>query len=317
MPQFKAFVGIDVSKATLDVFLHPEAVSFQVPNSKAGFKTLVKRLGASGDTAIALEASGGYEGQATAALSEAGFAVYLLDPAQVKGFARSLRQKAKTDRIDATLIARCLSACVDELMPFEAKAHGDVAELVAYRRSLVRELTELAIRTEQATTALVKRLLSQKTSRIKAELGLVEKAIADAIAKSESLSQKDRLLRTAHGVGPVLAATLIARMPELGRVSSRKIASLAGVAPFKRKSGKTEKPARCQGGRPDIRATLYMAALAILRRKDHPFSAFARGLTARGKPAKLVITAVMRKLIVALNAMVAQNTPWRANEAAG
>jgi transposase len=315
MPQFKAFVGIDVSKATLDVFLHPEAVCFQVPNTKTGLKTLTKRLSTCGEAAIALEASGGYERRAIGELRKAGFSVYLLDPLQVKGFARSLRQKAKTDRIDASLIARCLAACAGDLFPAGETGQAALAELVAYRRTLVRDLSELAIRLEQTANALLKRLLSQKARMIKAQLRLIEREIAAAIGQDGSLAQKARLLRSAPGVGPVLAATLIARLPELGGLSSRKIASLAGVAPFARQSGKTQKPARCQAGRPDIRATLYMGALAILRQKHHPFSAFARRLTAKGKPAKLVIIAVMRKLIVALNAMIQTNTPWKAQAA--
>lgn len=316
MTQFKAFVGIDVSKAALDVFLHPEAISFQVPNTKTGLKTLIKRLGAREGAAVALEASGGYERRAIGELRQAGFAVYLLDPLQVKGFARSLRQKAKTDRIDASLIARCLAACVDDLIPASESAQADLAELVAYRRTLVRNLSELAIRLEQTGNGLVKRLMSQKARRIEAELRLIEGAIATAIGKDGPLAQKARLLRSAPGVGPVLAATLLARLPELGGASSRQIASLAGVAPFARQSGKTEKPARCQGGRPDVRATLYMGALAVLRQKHHPFSAFAQRLTVKGKPSKLVIVAVMRKLIVALNAMIQTKTPWKAQAAA-
>lgn len=310
MPQEYTFVGIDVSKDRLDgQVLGGER--FSVANDPAGLKELVCRCKRLGPVAIGLEASGGYEKAALAKLFKAGLDVWRLDAAQVRAFARGLGRRAKTDKIDAEVIARCLAVVWQDTRPWRPNPAAEAVEaLTAFRRKLVEEQTALKCQLDQAAHPLVTRIVKQSITAVKHRLLLLEKEIASAIAADPELARKNAQLQSAPGVGPVLAATLIAELPELGRLSSREIAALVGVAPFDRQSGRSVRPGRCRGGRHAVRAALYMGALSAVRAGKQPVAAFHKRLTQAGKPYKLAIVAVMRKLLVALNAMLRDNKEW-------
>lgn len=311
MPQMSGFVGIDVSKERLEVYIHPTGEAFSLGNDKAGWRGLARRF-AGRALAVAAEASGGYERGVLAHLSSHGLAVFLLDPGQVKSFARLERQRAKTDAIDARLIACCLAQVIDGLAPYRHDAAGqELAELVAYRSALVAERSALQGRMDQATTSLVKRLLKASLATLQGRITLLDKEIARTIAAQEAFRRKAALLASAPGAGPVLVSTLIARLSELGQLSSRQIAALVGVAPYDRQSGARRRHGRCQAGRGDVRRVLYMATLAAIRMTGHPLRAFYERLTANGKPPKLAILAAMRKFLTTLNAMMRDQTTWR------
>lgn len=308
MTQTEVFVGIDVSKERLDVF-STAGERFSVANDAVGLERLAARV--SGARAVGLEASGGYEVPALKALAQEGVAVYRLDPAQVRAFARSRGQRAKTDAIDARMIALCLCAGLDDLTPFACNAAtARLAELAALRRRLVGQKAALAGSADRASDAFVRALMAELEATLAALTARLDAEIAVAIAAEPSLREKAAHLRSAPGVGPVLATTLLANLPELGRVGSRQIAALVGVAPYDQQSGRRQRPARCAAGRRQIRNVLYMAALAAIRAQKRPFFQTYERLRAAGKPAKLAITAIMRKMIVVLNAMLRDAKPF-------
>ena len=314
MTNHTTFIGIDISKNYLDVHFLQSNKRLRLENSKAGCGQLRKYLAKLPCPVVGLEASGGYERQVLRRLTAAGFDTYCLDPAQVHAYSRSRGQRAKTDAIDAEMIARCLRQNHETLRPYaHDPATEELAELVAFRATLVKHAAKLACRIEQARLAMIVRMLKAQRRQIKARIVLINKTIADIIASSATLTQKVKILRSMPGVGPVLGFTLLARLPELGILDGRKIAALCGLAPFARQSGKSKRPGRCQAGRRDIRSVLYMAALSAMRMKSHPLTKFAERLKADSKPFKVVITAVMHKMIIMLNAMLRNNKNWKAD----
>lgn len=308
MTQVDIFVGIDVSKDRLDVF-STAGMGFAVPNDAAGLECLAARL--AGVRAVALEASGGYELAALTALAGAGVAVYRLDPAQVRAFARSRGQRAKTDAIDARMIALCLSANLADLVPFVCDATTTrLAGLSAFRRRLVGQKAALAATLDRTSDPAVLGLMADHQAALAALIARTEAQIAACVNEEPALRDKAARLRSAPGVGPVLASTLIGALPELGRVGSRQIAALVGVAPYDRQSGRRARSARCAAGRGHIRHVLYMATLAAIRARKRPFFQTYERLRAAGKPTKVAITATMRKMIVILNAMLRDNATF-------
>lgn len=304
------FVGIDVSKDRLDV--HLDGTVFAVANSAHGHRTLTKRLIASDrPVRVGLEASGGYEAPVLLALAEAGLAVYRLDAGRVRAFARALGKNAKTDPIDAALIAQCLQATHPGLVPYKPDPAAErLAALVRFRRQLVEDAAALEARTDRQRDRLLTRLVARQLLLLEAQRALIEREIERHIAGEPELARRACLLKSAPGVGPVLAATLLAELPELGALGSREVAALVGVAPFDRQSGRSRRPGRCRHGRSAVRKVLYMGALAAVRAGKRPYADFHQRLIARGKPNKLALVAVMRKLIVTLNAMLRTNTAW-------
>ena len=314
MSQPDLFVGIDVAKDELVIHLHPIGTLWRVANSKTGLAALGRKLTRLASTAclrIGFEASGGYERKLAILLDRLAFTAYLLDPARVRSFARAERQLAKTDPLDAAVIARCLAALHAELTPHVHDPQAiRLAEHVRLRDLAVTQAVQLGNQLESIADPAVRRIIVAQVARLKAVVLRIEKAIAAVIAASPDLAARDALLRTAPGVGPVVAACLLARMPELGRLSSRQVAALAGLAPFDRQSGKTSRPGRCSGGRPTVRRCLYLAALTIARSAKGHLAATTSRLRDAGKPFKLAIVATMRKLLVTLNAMVKNNTEY-------
>lgn len=314
MTQTTLFVGIDVSKLRLDVHLHPTGESFSLENTAGGHRELVRRLARVSPGGIGVEASGGYEKPVAKALCAAGLPVYVLDPAQVRSFARALRRRAKTDPIDAEMIARCLAAAIGELRPFAPDPTTErLAALVDYRRRLIADKTGLVsyrgVIEDKMIAAMVARQIASLTLRI----ATLDKSIAACIAQHDRLAAQARLMRTAPGVGPVLAATLIAELPELGRIDRRRIASLVGVAPHARQSGSKDRGGKCSGGRKQVRDVLYMATLSAVKAGSPILAPFYERLRHSGMAFKPAIVGTMRKLITIINAMVRDHKTFQYN----
>lgn len=316
MAQFNMFVGVDVSKARLDVHCLPGGETFAVDNTGKGRKALVARLlrmaRAGGPLAVAFEASGGYERRLGKALVLAGLTAFLLHAGQTRSFALARRQHAKTDKLDALVIARALGALHDGLKPYVFDPRRErIVEHLRLRDRQIVTITMLKSQLEILEDAALRRIVTREIDQIERIVAMIEKAMRDIILADAELAGLYRRLLAAPGVGPILAATLIGRLGELGTLSSRAVAAMAGLAPYDRQSGTKDGPRRCGGGRADLRRALYMGALAIARMKKHnPLTQTYKRLTEMGKPFKVAIVAVMRKLLVAINAMVAKNQKW-------
>jgi transposase len=308
MAQDEVFVGIDVSKARLDVAVYPTGETFQVANDREGRAELVRRLGKLKPEAIGLEASGGYEREAIKALTKAGLPVRRLNPLRVRQFAQACGLLAKTDRIDALLIARFIAT----LPTREAERNEAVerlAELVTARRQICDEIVRASNQAEQTTQPLLRRLARRRIDRLKGDLVVLDKALQAAVQADPELAGKDQLLQSVPGVGPVFSQTLLALMPELGRLTNRQAAALVGVAPYAFDSGVMRGQRHIFGGRKAVRDVAYMAALAAARHNP-VLKAFRQRLIAAGKKPKVAIVALMRKMITILNAILRDRLPW-------
>jgi transposase len=310
MTQDGVYVGIDVSKARLDVCLWPEAEWREFSNDRKGCAALVRHLAKLAVTAVGFEASGGYEREAMDALRAAGLPVHRLNALRVRRFAQGCGIMAKNDRIDAAVIARYV-AIVPQREAVHDPAALALAELVTARRQLTEELTRCTNQAAHARQAVLQRLARRRAARIKADILALDKAIAAAVDANAEMARKARLMRTVPGVGPVLTHTLLALMPELGILSGRQAGSLVGVAPFTCESGTFKGQSRIGGGRKVLRDTAYMAAL-VAAKHNPAMAAFKQRLAKAGKRPKVIVVAIIRKLIVMLNAMLRDNQPWTA-----
>lgn len=302
-------VGIDVSKRRLDVHVLPSGETFSATPDEAGLADLVSRLRDSGATAIGLEASGGYERPAVKALTAAGLTVRRLDPTRVRRFARALGRKAKNDRIDAAVIAAFVEAVDTPAVTPDADRER-LSQLVAYRRQLTDELVTLGNRHEKGMDPGLVAMGAERRALLLRQRDEVERRIADLIAQTPDLDRLFSLLTSVPGVGPVLASTVIANMPEIGTIGRHPLAALVGIAPFDRDSGQTNRPRHILGGRRNVRNVLYMATVAAIR-YNPVIAAFHKRLIQNGKPQKVAITACMRKLIIILNAIVRDKVEWQ------
>jgi transposase len=308
MAQRGEFVGIDVSKARLDVAIWPTGETFQVANDRAGRAELVRRLKRRPVEAVGLEASGGYERDVLKALLEADLPARRVNPWRVRQFALACGILAKNDRLDALVIARFVATLPQR--PVERNPAAErLAELVTARRQLCEELTRAENQAEHAGQAMVKRLSKRRAVRLKADILLLDKAIAEAVAADAELTRKNALLRSVPGVGPVFAHTLLALMPELGGLTNRQCAALLGVAPFDCDSGAFRGQRRIFGGRQAVRDVAYMAAM-VGGSCNPVLKAFRQRLLAAGKRPKVALVAMMRKLITILNAMLRDDRAW-------
>lgn len=301
----EVIVGIDVSKERLDVHALPKGEPFTLGRDEAGLKALVKRLAKLSPRVVAMEATGGLEVPVVIALHDAGLPVRVVNPRQVRDMARGLGLLAKTDAIDAAVIARFAEVAnlTGAVVPDAEARH--LAALVARRRQLVGMATAEENRLQQAADKNIRRSIKRLLRSIEAELSDVDRGIGDAIKGSSLWCEVAQLLDEHPGVGPVTARTLVADLPELGRVSGKQIASLAGLAPHARDSGAMHGKRTIWGDRASVRSALYMAVLSAVR-CDTALKDFHQRLIARGKPPKLALTACMRKLLVHLNAIVAR-----------
>lgn len=307
----RVVAGIDVSKAQLDVALLPGAERLQCANDAPGIAELIKRLKAAGVELAVMEATGGYETAAATAIAGAGLRLAVVNPRQVRDFARATGRLAKTDRIDAEMIGAFAQAIEPQVLTLPEEDARELAALLVRRAQLIAMRTQESNRLALTTGAMRK--------QIKAHIAWLEQAIdrldTDLTARlrnSPAWRAKDDLLRSMKGVGPITSGTLMSALPELGQLDRRAIAALVGVAPFNRDSGTLRGRRTIWGGRARVRTVLYMAATSAVR-SNPLMRAFYDRLLERGKPHKVAMVACMRKMLTILNAMARTNTPWTPN----
>ena len=304
----EVFVGIDVSKEWFDVAVRPGHESWRGSQDEAGVATLTDRLQQLRPRLVIMEASGGYERLIAAALGASGLPIAVVNPRQVRDFARSLGKLAKTDRIDAEVIAHFGQAADVEPRPLPSAAALELEALVTRRRQVVRMRVSEQVRRQQALPVVQVRI-DRVLALLKQELKEIDNDLSKRLRESPVWREQEELLRSVPGVGPTLTFTLVAELPELGTLTRRQIAALVGVAPLARDSGKLRGTRTCWGGRANVRAALYMPTLAAVR-YNPILRAFYDRLLEAGKAKKVVLTACMRKLLTILNAMVKNHTRW-------
>ncbi|MDI3464956.1 MAG: Mobile element protein [Nitrospira sp.] len=302
------FVGMDISQDTVDVAVQP-GTAFQIANTEQGLAEAVQRLQTLQPAVIVLEATGGLEVPLAGALAAVALPVVVINPRQVRDFARATGQLAKTDRLDAQILARFAEAIRPPIRPVPDEQTHALAALVARRRQLIEMLTAEKNRLRLAARPIQKRVQAH-IAWLEKELAAITTDLTTTMRESPVWREKEDVLRSVPGVGPVLTTTLCANLPELGTLTRKAVAALAGVAPFPRDSGTLKGRRAIWGGRAHVRAALYMAALVATRRNP-VIRAFYQRLCQAGKAKKLVLTACMRKLLTILNAMVKSGTPWR------
>ena len=311
------YVGVDVAKAELVVAARPSDERWSVANDERGARTLAERLKRDAPALVVLEATGGYELAAVAALAAAGLPVVVANPRQVRDFARATGQLAKTDRIDAGVLALFAERVRPEVRPLPNEEAQELDAVLTRRRQLLEMLTAERNRLGQVAgrgRRPVKKSLKAHIAFLERELRVADTDLGAMVRASPAWREKDDLLRSVPGVGPVLSLTLLAELPELGRLSRREVAKPAGVAPLARDSGTLRGHRYVHGGRASVRAVLYMAALVATRRNP-VIRAFYERLLAAGKPKKLALVACMRKLLTILNAMARSGVRWEAPNA--
>lgn len=308
-PAADRFVGVDVSKSWVDVHVRPDGVAFRCNTDAKGLAELVRRVRPLVPQLIVMEASGGYEGIVAASLAEAGLPVAILNPRQVRRFAEALGQLAKTDAIDARIIAHFAEAVRPPPRPMPDPMMIQLQELLARRRQLVVMINAEKQRFAKAESKVTRRSHQAMLKSLEAERGRIDRAIDKLVQQSPLWCTKLDLLTSVPGVGDIVARTLLAELPELGRVDRHQIAALAGVAPFSRDSGRRKGRRFVRAGRVQVRAPVYMACLTAIQRNP-PLKAFYRRLRDAGKPTRLALVAVMRKLLTILNAILRDNQPW-------
>jgi transposase len=304
-----SFCGIDVSKDHLDVMVLPEEQCSSVANDAAGWTELVDKLRGLSISAIGLEASGGYERGVMRALLAAGMPVRQINPFRLRQFAKASGVLAKNDPLDARMIASFVA-----IMPTRpAQRHAPAIERITQILTVRRQLRDAKVAVENASGLLedpvLQRLSRRRVARLAADIEQLDRRVIEIVAADAALAHRYRLLSSMPGVGPVLACTLIALLPELGRLNRKQIAALVGVAPYVFDSGKLKGKRCIWGGRAPLRHILYMAALSASQHNP-ALKAFHRRLKSAGKPPKVVIVAVMRKMIVTLNAMLRHDVDW-------
>jgi transposase len=304
----EVFVGIDVSKARLEVALHPLNESFAVTHDHAGLAELVARLKGISPQLVVLEATGGLQNVAAAELHMAGFTVAVVNPRQVRDFARSTGRLAKTDVLDAAILARFAEAVKPSPRSLPDEQTRALMELCNRRRQLLEMLTAERNRYGSASKSL-RREITPHISWLEKRLDRLDRELDQAVRKSPLWREKEDLLRSVPGVGKVLCLNLLAHLPELGTLNRRQIATLVGVAPLNCDSGTRRGKRMIWGGRANVRDVLYMAAL-VGSRYNPALRTFYQRLLSHGKPPKVALTACMRKLLIILNAMLKHRTPW-------
>jgi transposase len=303
------FVGIDVSKHTLDVYLRPADQAFQVTRDEAGIAELVQRLSAVEPALVALEATGGLESIVAAALSTAGLPVVVINPQQVRAFAHALGKRAKTDPLDAAVIAHFIEATRPQVRPLPDEATRLLGDMLTRRRQILDMLVAERLRARTVTAPRLQQSIARLIKALERELNDLNHDINDAIRDTPVWRDKENLLRSVPGVGPVVARTLLAEMPELGSLDRRVVASLAGLAPFTRQSGLWRGRSFISGGRAPVRSMLYLAAVSAAR-CNPTLRPFYLRLVSAGKPKKVALIAVARRLITILNAILRDQRPW-------
>jgi transposase len=307
------FVGIDVSKAWLDVAIHEHKETFRAGNDEIGIQELVKRLKKLKPRLIVLEPTGGFEMLVVAELSRAGLPIAVVNAKRVRDFAKATGQIAKTDKLDARVLAHFAAAVRPEVRSLHSEEEEQLTALLTRRRQVLDMLT---VEKNRLVTvrAKMRPALEVHIHWLSNHLKELDQEIEDFIKSSPVWKEKDTLLQSVPGVGPVTSATMLGMLPELGLLNRQEIAALVGVAPVNKDSGRKQGKRRIFGGRGDVRSVLYMAALSA--KKHNPFiRTFYQRLIQHGKEKKVALTACMRKLLVILNAMLRTNQLWRSQVA--
>lgn len=304
-------IGIDVSKDRLDAHRLPQGDSESFANSRVGLKRLTRWIGASLVARIVFEPTGRYHRDLERFLGDLGYPLVKVNPRQARRFSEALGVRAKTDRADAAMLARMGTALALEAQPVRAQILNDLNEMVTARRALIKDRTAAKNRAKGLRQALLRRQNAARLARIRTDLAAIDQAIAALIASDPALAEKRAILLSIPGVSDVTVAALIALAPELGDLDQRQVAALAGLAPITRQSGSWRGRSFIHGGRALLREALYMPALAAIRFNPDLKQRYQR-LIERGKPAKVAITAVMRKLVILANALLRDSRKWTA-----
>jgi len=307
--KFETFVGVDIAKDSLDVCFLGTEKRFTTTNDQAGFRQLLQGLPSVEGCLVVVEATGGYQREMVAELIAAGHQVAVVNPRQVRDFARGLGILAKTDRLDAEVIARFGQQAKPRPTEKMPEKQDELQQLVVRRRQLIDLRTAENNRLPLARSKSVIKSIRSMVEQLQKKIRQIEKEITDLVESDDQLQYQATLMESVPGVGAVTAAALLAELPELGRLNRQEIAALAGLAPFNRDSGKFHGRRSIWGGRATVRKALYMAALTA-RRCNPAIRALSQRLEAAGKPFKVVLTACMRKLLVILNTIVKNNSVW-------
>ena len=305
-----SFVGIDVSKDRLDAFVHPLGQAFAVARNGEGLAQLVARVQALAPALIAVEATGGFETIVAATLAGAGLPIVVVNPAQVRHYAQALGRRAKTDPIDAFVIARFAEATRPMPRALPDETTRLLADLVARRRQIVEMMAAEGQRERRTVDKRLKKSIARLRKALEKELAELDAGIDDSIRGSPAWAETENLLASVPGVGPVVARTLIAELPELGTLDRRQIAALAGLAPWTRQSGQWKGKSFIGGGRKTVRSVLFIAAM-VAARHNPTLKAFRDRLVTQGKPKLVALIATARKLLTILNAIVRDKQPWK------
>jgi transposase len=304
------FVGIDVSKDRLDVHVRPTGEAFAVARDGKGLAELIERLMAAPPSLVVVEATGGFEVTVAATVAGAGLPLAVVNPRQIRSYAKAIGRLAKTDAIDAEVIARFAEAVKPEARPLPSEEAQAFAEMVARRRQLIEMIVAETNRRRHLTQPRLLKSINRHLEALQKALIELDTDIDDEIRGSPVWREKEDLLVSVPGIGNTIARTLIADLPELGSLTHRKIAALAGLAPMNRDSGSKRGKRYITGGRHNVRSALYMAALTASR-CNPSISCFYKRLRAAGKPAKLALAAAAHKLLTIINAMLRDKKSWQ------
>ncbi|QDM16022.1 IS110 family transposase [Tardiphaga sp. vice352] len=308
------YVGIDVSKDRLDVAVRPTGQSFAVARDGAGIDELIGRLKAISPRLVAIEATGGFETVVAAGLGGASLPVVIVNPAQVRFFANAVGKRAKTDPIDAMVIAHFAEATKPQLRQLPDEMTRLLADLVARRRQIVEMIAAESQRARRVSNPRLKKSIARLRKALEKELAELDDDIRDHVQGTPAWAEKEDLLASVPGIGPTIARSLIAELPELGTLDRRQIAALAGLAPWTRQSGQWRGKSFIGGGRASVRGVLFMGAM-VAARFNPTLKLFRDKLVAAGKPKLVAIIAVARKLLTILNAILRDKTPWQPKNA--
>lgn len=303
------FAGIDVSKAHLDVYLHPDESFRRFSNDKTGWRMLRGWLADAHPQGVVYEATGSYHRGVERYLGENGYPIARLDPRRARRFAEALGVNAKTDPVDACVLAQFGAFLKPATIPLPGPALEQLKELVAARRGLVRQGARIANRSKTVTARLLKRQLRQSEKQAKRQIAQIDAECQKIAMSDPALAQRLAILMSIPAVGEVTAMTLLAEMPELGNLNDKQAASLMGVAPIARDSGTFRGKRHIRGGRAQVRQAVYMAAL-VATRFNADMKRKYKTLIENGKPPKVALTAIMRKIIILANALIRDNRPW-------
>lgn len=303
------YVGIDVSKDRLDVHVHPTGEAFAVDRNHKGLAELTRRLEALTPKLVAVEATGGFERVVTAALAASGLPVVMVNPAQVRAFAHALGHRAKTDRIDAAVIAAYAEATKPQPRTLPDEATRLLSDLVARRRQIIDMISAETQRESRVSDKSLLKSIKRLKLALERELADVDNRIDDTIHNHPMWEDKFERMVTVPGVGKVTARTLLAELPELGKLDRRQIAALAGLAPWTRQSGQWRGRSMIGGGRKAVRSALFMAAMVAGNQTAY-FKPIKAKLLAAGKPPIVAVIAIARKILTILNAIIRDNTKW-------